>query len=244
GRRVGERERIRPPGRDGLWPFGCPERLVDRDVPLVALVSLPDHHHQPPGRAQRAADVGECGTGGVEEHRAEPADGQGETFVRKAVDLRVGVLEGDVAEPLGPGEFAGALDGGRGDVDAKCAAGLGRARGLPGRLPGPAADVKDVIVELDATGPAQHLVVPPQFGVVTTAADRGRAGHTFSWPSGTAGACGLGGPTGLIPHAMRGGAGYRVVEGCLLARGRALVRWCEDGQIAAAVWPGCRYSAL
>src|SRR5262249_44852364 len=151
------------------------EGLVDSDVPLVVLVSLPDHHHQAPGRAQRPADVGECGTGVVEEHRAEPADGQVEALVGKPVDLRVGAFEGDVAEPLGPGEFAGALDGGRGDVDAKCAACLGRARGLPGRLPGPAADVEDVVVELNATGPAQHLVVPPQFGVVADGA--GRAGH-------------------------------------------------------------------
>ena len=43
---------------------------------------------------------------------------------------------------------------------------MGRARGLPGRLPGPASDVEDVVVELDAAGPAQYLVMPPQFGVV------------------------------------------------------------------------------
>ena len=86
--------------------------------------------------------------------------------------LCVGVLEGDVAEPLGPGELAGALDGGRGDVDPKRAACLGRARGLPGRLPGPAADVQDVVVELDATGPAQHRVVPPQLGVIAAGAGR------------------------------------------------------------------------
>ena len=111
-------------------------------------------------------------TGVVEEHRAEPADCQVEALLRKAVDLCVGVLEGDVAEPLGPGELAGALDRGRGDVDPERAACLGRARGLPGRLPGPAADVEDVVVELDAKGPAQYLVVPPQFGVVAAGAGR------------------------------------------------------------------------
>jgi len=82
------------------------------------------------------------------------------------VDLCVGMLEGDVAEPLGPGELAGALDGGRGDVDSKRTACTGRARGLPGRLPGPAADVQYVVVKMDAEGSAQYLVVPPQFGVV------------------------------------------------------------------------------
>ena len=82
------------------------------------------------------------------------------------MDLCVGMLEGDVAEPFGPGELAGALDRGRGDVDPERAPGPGRPRGLPGRLPGPAADVEDVVVELDADSPAQYLVVPPQFGVV------------------------------------------------------------------------------
>ena len=43
----------------------------------------------------------------------------------------------------------------------------------PGRLPGPTADVEDVVVELDAARPAQYLVVPPQFGVV--AAEAGQA---------------------------------------------------------------------
>jgi hypothetical protein len=86
------------------------------------------------------------------------------------VDLCVGVLESDVAEPVGPGELAGTLDGGRGDVDPERTACLGSARGLSGRLPGPTSDVKDVVVELDATGPAQYLVVPPQFGVVAAGA--------------------------------------------------------------------------
>ena len=70
--------------------------------------------------------------------------------MRIAVDLRVGALEGDVAQPLGPGELAGTVDRGRGDVDPKRAACPGRARGLPRRLPGPASDVEDVVAELDA----------------------------------------------------------------------------------------------
>ena len=82
------------------------------------------------------------------------------------MDLRVGMLEGDVAEPLGLGELAGTLDGGCGDVDPERAARLSPARGLPGRLPGPASDVEDVVAVLDAAGPAQCLVMPPQFGVV------------------------------------------------------------------------------
>ncbi len=91
------------------------------------------------------------------------------------MDLRVGMLEGDVAEPLGPGKLAGALDRGRGDVNPERTPGLGRPRGLSGRLPSPAADVEDVVVELDANGPAQYLVVPPQFGVVAAG-----AGHMFA----------------------------------------------------------------
>jgi hypothetical protein len=76
---------------------------ADSGVPLVALTGLPDHHDQPPGRAQRSPDVGERGGGIVEEHGAEPADRQVEALVREAVDLRVGTLEGDVAYILRPG---------------------------------------------------------------------------------------------------------------------------------------------
>jgi hypothetical protein len=161
GRRVGERERIRSLASGGHFPFGCFEGLVDRDVPLVALVGLPDHHHQAPSRAQRPPDVGERGDGVVEEHRAEPADRQVEALWRKAVDLRVGMLEGDVAESFRPGQLPGALDRGRRDVHPERTPRPGRARGLSGRLPGPTADVEDVVVELDANRPAQYLVVPP-----------------------------------------------------------------------------------
>ena len=69
-------------------------------------------------------------------------------------------------------ELAGTIDHRRGQVDPKRAARCGLARGLPGRLPGPAADVEDMVVELDAYRPAQHLVVPPQFGVVAAEAWR------------------------------------------------------------------------
>jgi hypothetical protein len=151
GRRVSERERIRSPGREGYRPFGF-EGLVDGDVPFVALVGLPDHHHQAAGRAQRPPDVDERGDGIIEEHRAKPADRKVEALGRKAVVLRVAAFEGDVAEPLDPGELAGALDRVCGDVDPERAACLGRARGLPGRLPGPASDVEDVVAQLDVAG--------------------------------------------------------------------------------------------
>jgi ketosteroid isomerase-like protein len=52
------------------------------------------------------------------------------------------MLEGDVAELLCPGELAGTLDRGRGDIDPERTARPGCPRGLPGRLPGPAADVE------------------------------------------------------------------------------------------------------
>jgi Helix-turn-helix domain len=107
GQRVGERERTRSPASTGYWPFGCFEGLADSDVPLVALVGLPHRHHQAPGRVQRSADVGERGDRVVEEHRAEPADRQVEAFRRKAVDLRVCMLEGDVAESFPPGPARG-----------------------------------------------------------------------------------------------------------------------------------------
>jgi hypothetical protein len=73
----------------------------------------------------------------------------------KAVDLRVGMLEDDVAEPLGLGQLAGTLDGVCGDVDPERTACLSCARGLSGRQPRPTSDVEDVVVELDATGLAQ-----------------------------------------------------------------------------------------
>ena len=66
--------------------------------------------------------------------------------------------------------------GGRGTVDAERTACPGRARDLPGRQPGPAADVQDMVVRLHATGPAQYFVVPPQFGVV--AAGTGTLAYT------------------------------------------------------------------
>jgi hypothetical protein len=77
------------------------------------------------------------------------------------VDLRVGLLEGDVAYPLRLGQLARPLDGRHRDVDPEGAAGLGHARDLTGRLPAPAPDVKHALTGLDAIGPAQDLVVPP-----------------------------------------------------------------------------------
>src|SRR5262252_7669799 len=109
---------------------------------------------RPAGRSARLM-LANAAPGSSKEHGAEPGDCQVEAPWRKSVDLCVGVLEGDVAQPLGPGEFAGALDRGRGDVDPNGAPCLRRASGLSRGLPGPAADVEDMIVELDANGRAQ-----------------------------------------------------------------------------------------
>ena len=53
------------------------------------------------------------------------------------------------------------------DIDSQRGACLRCAGGLSGRLPRLAADVEDVVVELDITGLAQDLIVPLQFGVVS-----------------------------------------------------------------------------
>ena len=82
------------------------------------------------------------------------------------MDLRVGMLEGDVLHPLGLGEFAGAFDGGFGDVDPERTACPRQARGLTGCLSEPASDVQHMLAGLDAPCPAQHLIVQPYFGVV------------------------------------------------------------------------------
>ena len=157
------------PRCDGHWALWPSQGLADCDVPLVPLGGLPDHHDQAPGRAQRPPDVGECGARVVEEHRAEPADRQVETPRRKAVDLRVGALKADVAKSLRPGEHAGALDCGRGDVDPERTTCLGHAGSLTGRLPDPTSDVEDVVARLDAPDPAQYRVVQSQFGVIAGA---------------------------------------------------------------------------
>src|SRR5215470_14282019 len=103
---------------------------------------------------------------------------------------------------LGPGELAGALDRGGGDVDPNGAPCPRRARGLSGGLPGPAADVEDVIVELDADGRAQYLVVPPQFGIVAAGAPsyarlRRAAPRSFHQGRGGLGAAGSRRPSGM-----------------------------------------------
>jgi len=55
------------------------------------------------------------------------------------------------------------------------------------------------------------------------------------------------GPTSLYGTArnvIRGGTGYRAWLWGACRPGHARVCWCEDGQIAAPVWPGCRYSPM
>jgi hypothetical protein len=129
-------------------------------------VGLPDHHYQSAGRAQRPPDVVERGDGVGEEHGAEPADRHVEALLRETINLRVSALEGHVTELLCSGELASTLDRGHGDVDPERNARSGGARGLPRRLPSPAADIEDVVADLDAARPAQDLVMPPQLGIV------------------------------------------------------------------------------
>jgi hypothetical protein len=69
-----------------------------------------------------------------------------------------------------PGEFAGTLDGGFGDVDPERTTRPRQARGLTGCLPEPAPDVQDMLAGLDAARPPQHLIVQPYFGVVANEA--------------------------------------------------------------------------
>ena len=139
------------------------------------------------------------------------------------MDLCVGMLEGDVAERVGPGELAGTLDRRFRDVDPERTPRLGRPRGLPGRLPSPAADVEGVVVELDANGPAQYLVVSPQFGVVAPG-----AGHMF--------ACGV---SHRCPFTMAGVAraagGHRASPCPAAYASRRSASSC--GQLSAGVCP-------
>ena len=127
---------------------------------------LPDHHHQTPGRPKRPPDVGECSDGVAEEHRAEPAKCEVETFLRERVRLSIGLLEDDVSEPLRLGELAGTNDHPRREVDSERAPLRGQPGCVPGRLARPTADVQDLAPGLDVVGTAQHLVVPLKFGVV------------------------------------------------------------------------------
>src|SRR4051812_13170901 len=83
---------------DGHGPSAA-WREGDGDVLFDAIAGLPDHHHQP-GRAQRQPDVGERSGRVAEEDRAEPAERPVEALPWKALDLRVGALEGGVARPL------------------------------------------------------------------------------------------------------------------------------------------------
>ena len=88
------------------------------------------------------------------------------------MELCIGLLEGDVAQSFRAGEFPGVLNRWRGHIEPQRTPSLGRACGLSSRLPGPAADIEDVVVELDASRQAQYLVVPPQFSVVADAPRR------------------------------------------------------------------------
>ncbi len=133
---------------------------MNSPVPLVPLTGLPDQHHQPARWAQRPCDVRERGNGVVEEHGAEPADGQIEVVSGKPMDLCVGLFERDVVESFGQRDFASALDRRPGDVDPERTPRLCGTCGLTRRLPTSTADVEDVVVELNADRLPQYLVVP------------------------------------------------------------------------------------
>jgi len=100
--------------------------------------------------------------------RFKAKEGKTEELIAAFRPVSVGALEGDVVHPLRPGELAGPLDGGRGDVHPERAACPGYPRGLTGRLPAPASDVQDLLAGLDPPRPAQYLIVQPQFGVVVS----------------------------------------------------------------------------
>src|SRR5215218_1381694 len=165
---IGKRERL-PRFRSWDRRSLTAERPFDRHGPFVVLVLLPDHHHQAPGGPKRHRDVGERRDGVIEEHRPEPTDGEVETVLRKAVHLRVALLEGNVADSLRPGEFAGPLDHRGGEVDSERAPSPGRPRGVPRRPAGSTADVKDPVVCPYVVRAAKDLVVQPEFGVVVDA---------------------------------------------------------------------------
>ena len=167
---IGKRERL---PRFRSWdrrPLTA-ERPFDRHGPFVVLVLLPDHHHQAPGGPKRHRDVGERRDGVIEEHRPEPTDGEVETVLRKAVHLRVALLEGNVVDALRPGELAGPLDHRGGEVDSERAPFPGRPRGVPRRPAGSTADVQDPVVCPYVVRAAKDLVVQPEFGVVVDAGD-------------------------------------------------------------------------
>src|SRR5215218_2475538 len=167
---IGKRERLPRFRRWDRRPLMA-ERPFNRHGPFVVLVLLPGHHHQTPGGPKRHRDVGERRDGVIEEHRPEPTDGEVETVLRKAVHLRVALLEGDVVDPLRPGEFAGPLDHRGGEVDSERAPFPGRPRGVPRRPAGSTADVQDPVVCPYVVRAAKDLVVQLEFGVVVDTGD-------------------------------------------------------------------------
>jgi hypothetical protein len=68
---IAERERVRARLR---WLRRVAQRGVDRPLPFVVLVSLPDEQHQARLGSQGGGDVGERGGRIGEEHRPEAAD--------------------------------------------------------------------------------------------------------------------------------------------------------------------------
>ena len=74
---------------------------MNRDGPLVQFMRSPHHHDETATGAQRVTDIAERRDRIVEEHRAVATHGDVEVPWLKAVNLRVAMLEPNVAQPLG-----------------------------------------------------------------------------------------------------------------------------------------------
>ena len=95
------------------------ERRARHRHPLVARVRLPGDDREPAAGHGGAGEVGERGHGIAEEHHAEAADDHVEEGVGEGVDLRVGLFEGHVGEPVGRRALARPGEHRPGEVDAE-----------------------------------------------------------------------------------------------------------------------------
>ena len=78
---------------------------------------------------------------------------------RKAVDLRVALLETHVVQLLRFGELAGAREHCRRSIDSQHPTQCRTSRRFARRQSGPASDVEDVLIATDVARSAQHPVV-------------------------------------------------------------------------------------
>jgi hypothetical protein len=150
----------------------------------VALV-LPHHLDEPRAGTQRVGNVGECGAGVTEEHRAEPANAEGETLRRKGMHLGITLLEMDVVQPLLLAELTGGRHHLGGDVDAHRASEDRGFAGFPRGESGATADVEHVVIGSDIDGRTESLVVTAQLGVIVERPAVLECGHGRTLWSGT-----------------------------------------------------------